>query len=164
MQTTPNPPSAGLWQLSEPLHVCDRKIAEWQQVSGTIVVRVDGEKCTSDASLFREWAAAFRFPSYFGNNWMAFNECIQEVMFPAHQVLVVCIVHANALLSRAPRDSLETFVDIMKETVTSLSSRGTEDGGPLELCAVFQCEWDKEHAFRSRLSSINVRLSAMRAT
>ena len=49
------------------------------RTQGTYVAFIRGKRCKSKASFFREFSAAMQFPSYFGENWDALNECLQDL-------------------------------------------------------------------------------------
>ena len=38
-----------------------------------------GKKCRTENDFFSEVAASFQFPFYYGENWDAFDECIQDL-------------------------------------------------------------------------------------
>jgi len=45
----------------------------------SIVRYLRGQKCTRKNNFFDEFAAALQFPYYFGQNWDAFDECINDL-------------------------------------------------------------------------------------
>jgi hypothetical protein len=47
-----------------------------QQNPGSVVRFLRGKKMTTAQGLYDEFAAAFQFPYYFGNNGDAFDECL----------------------------------------------------------------------------------------
>jgi hypothetical protein len=58
---------------------------------GRVVRFLRGTKMTDVRGVFDQFSAALQFPYYFGENWAAFSECIQDLSWlPAnHYVLVV---------------------------------------------------------------------------
>lgn len=64
---------------------------------------------------------AFQFPSYYGSNWDAFDECIRDVRVPS----VIEITHFETLRSRLPReaqlmsDCLQGFVESHEPKITA---------------------------------------------
>ena len=38
-----------------------------------------GKRCKTEQDFFVEVSASFQFPAYFGENWPAFDECIQDL-------------------------------------------------------------------------------------
>lgn len=86
--------------------------------AGCVVREVRGAKMPTVAALFDEFAAAFQFPAYFGENKDAFDECMRDL----DEFLVdrpdgaagylVVVRDADALLRDQPRE-LGWFVDAM---------------------------------------------------
>ena len=42
---------------------------------------IDGKKCKTEQDLFKEYATVLSFPSWFGKNWNAFDECIGQYVY-----------------------------------------------------------------------------------
>jgi len=71
---------------------------------------VRGAKMADERGLFNEFSAAFQFPYYFGENWDAFDECINDFSWlPASGYLAV-ITAADELLS----DSKEQLAPLLR--------------------------------------------------
>lgn len=88
---------------------------------------VRGRKMRTVSGLFDEFAAAFQFPLYFGENWSAFDECIADLeTLPAAGGYVVVIVEPEQVLAEAGADELGLLVD-------SLESAALGWGQPVEL-------------------------------
>lgn len=47
--------------------------------SNTYTSYLRGKRCRNEESFFNEVSASFQFPAYFGENWAAFDECIQDL-------------------------------------------------------------------------------------
>ncbi|MFD8321970.1 barstar family protein [Kitasatospora purpeofusca] len=82
---------------------------------------VRGANCRSRAALFAEWARALSFPGYFGHNWDAFEECLNDAILPpgaaaagaADTRLLVLVTDADALLADEPPAQLALLLDIL---------------------------------------------------
>ncbi|HSX07370.1 MAG TPA: barstar family protein [Candidatus Saccharimonadales bacterium] len=78
-----------------------------------------GSKCRTKQAFFDEIAAAFQFPSYFGENWDAFSECMNDLTdwLPADSYLLF-ISDADQLLSAEPYKEFETLMGILNRTAS----------------------------------------------
>nr|BEK66191.1 hypothetical protein KPHV_34180 [Kitasatospora purpeofusca] len=82
---------------------------------------VRGANCRTRAALFAEWARALSFPGYFGHNWDAFEECLNDALLPpgaaaagaADTRLLVLVADADALLADEPPAQLALLLDIL---------------------------------------------------
>lgn len=94
----------------------DGRLRAWRLAHPTwAVVRLRGSRCPDAAGLFAEAAAALQFPSYFGENWDAFADCLRDLSWlPARGYLLV-LDDADQLLRGAP-DDLETLRTVLTET------------------------------------------------
>ncbi len=124
------------------------------------VVTVDGRSMATVDDLMDTFAAAWDFPSYFGRNRDAFDECMRELEpTTAQRILLTHITNASLLL-RTDADQLGWFVDSLQfyrrhyrdiaddpatfavllsthpDTVSSVESRWADVGVPLPEIAV----------------------------
>jgi len=70
---------------------------------------IRGWKCATEALLHEELGAALQFPSYYGENWDAFDECITDLSWmPARWYLI----HVAGVQDVAPKneDAFRLFV------------------------------------------------------
>lgn len=58
-----------------------------------------GKKMHTLQSLFNEFGAVLQSPSYFGENWDAFNECINDLEWLPAKGYILNIMSANEVLS-----------------------------------------------------------------
>lgn len=114
------------------------------------VIRVlRGEKCRTKQEFLDEVAAAFQFPYYFGKNWDAFDECINDLgdWLPAHNYLAL-VTNAEELLFEEPFKEFETLTRILRRAAERWRSGfnqaryhaagGPEDTKKTEFAVVFQ--------------------------
>jgi len=87
-----------------------------------VFITVRGEACRTKIALFEEFARALKFPDYFGHNWDAFDECINDLEGLDGTGYVVAVSKAERLL---PDDDVEyaKLIDI-------LSNAGSEWAAP----------------------------------
>jgi hypothetical protein len=115
----------------------------------TAVVRiVRGKRCTTKDRLFQEWAAALQFPSYFGENWDAFEECLSDLEWLPAGGMVLFITRADRLLDQAPESELDTLADILLAAAKDWKT--AHPLSPFHL--VFHAEPDHEAKARQRLA------------
>lgn len=82
--------------------------------SALVVRAIRGRKTRTLASLFDEFAAAFQFPYYFGENWAAFRDCISDLdWLPFKPGVVVLIYGAGEVLADAHPAELATLVQAL---------------------------------------------------
>ncbi|MDG3008890.1 barstar family protein [Rhodococcus sp. D2-41] len=109
--TAPSLPVAGLL-VGEPADAdaVGYLLPRWSTVGRS----VRGTKMRTVPAVFDEFAAAFQFPYYFGENKDAFDECMRDLdeFVGAADGYLVVVRDAPALLSAEP-DELSWFVDAM---------------------------------------------------
>src|SRR6516225_3387906 len=64
-----------------------------------VVRRIRGHKAKTTAALFDEMAAALQFPSYFGENWNALDECLSDLEWLAGDACLLVFERAPELLA-----------------------------------------------------------------
>jgi len=76
---------------------------------GAYVRWLMGSRMTNKSSLLDEFSAALQFPYYFGSNWDAFDECLQQMVIPDLHSIILLIYDANRVLQSQP-EQLQTFI------------------------------------------------------
>lgn len=66
------------------------------------IVHIDGRNLRNKAEFLTTVSKALNFPDYFGNNWDAFAECLDDLYWQNNIALI--IEHANELLIDAEED------------------------------------------------------------
>lgn len=118
------------------------------EYTAAVIRIVRGKRCTTRERLFQEWAAALQFPSYFGENWDAFEECLSDLEWLPAGGLVVFITRADCLLDLAPEDDLDMLADIL--TTVAKEWRSSHPIAPFHL--VFHAQPEDEAKARQRLA------------
>jgi hypothetical protein len=92
------------------------------RAEGAFVVRIPA-KARGKEKLLSVLAAKLRFPSYFGHNWDALEECLRDLSWLADQPRVV-IVHEAFPFSSAG-EALAIYQGILADAVAVHRQRGT---------------------------------------
>lgn len=118
----------------------DRNRAGWllagARPSGGSVVRLDGRECRTTEALFGHWAGRLSFPSYFGGNWDAFEECLTDFLrdnAPKQSGLVLRVDNAAELLADGGDTDLVTLTDILRNAAVEYRGRDRANAVAVEL-------------------------------
>jgi RNAse (barnase) inhibitor barstar len=129
----------------------DNFVRTLPQRTSTVVRIVRGTRCLTAQALFQEWAAALQFPSYFGHNWDAFEDCLTDLDWLPAKNYLFFITNANSIL-RDSSHELNMFLDILNKAEASWKhpDEGHEHT-PALFRVVFHSEAATEQETRSRL-------------
>lgn len=75
-------------------------------------IYIYGGKCITVDDLFTEFSDKFKFPNYFGYNWPAFDECINDLSWLPADGYVVLIDNVTKILIDYSND-FETFIKLL---------------------------------------------------
>ncbi|MHC5860160.1 barstar family protein [Nostoc sp.] len=79
---------------------------------GTKVFYLDGTKINSKETFLSKAAEAMQFPTYFGANWDAFDECITDLTWCPAERYVILYDHAD-IFAQADLTQYQIAVDIL---------------------------------------------------
>jgi RNAse (barnase) inhibitor barstar len=79
---------------------------------GTKVFYLDGKKINSKETFLRKAAEAMQFPTYFGANWDAFDECITDLTWCPAQRYIILYDHAD-IFAQAEPTQYQIALDIL---------------------------------------------------
>lgn len=95
--------------------------ASWEferQAPGRVVRFLRGAKMRDASGVLDQFAAALQFPYYFGQNWAALSECIEDLSWlPATSYLIV-VLDAELVL-RDAEEELPVLAKILREACTN---------------------------------------------
>jgi hypothetical protein len=104
--------TTNLWTLECARGPASEAVIGWRD-AGLNVRTLRGRKMRTVPSLFDEWAAALQFPSYFGENWAAFDECVSDMdWLPLAGGTVLLVLDAEQTLADDAED-LPTLVRVL---------------------------------------------------
>lgn len=119
-----------------------------------------GRKMPTVTDLFDECAAALQFPSYFGENWAAFHECLTDLSWLQASAYVLIITNASKFLMEEDIEEIRHFVSVSKSVAEAWSIANhpgsTWDHSEIPFHVVLQEEVRDGEALRLRLAAIDV--------
>ena len=81
-----------------------------------LIFLLNGNKMKNVNSLFNEFAIVLQFPSYFGKNWNAFDECINDLDWFYGENYIIVINEAQNILINDKIEEIEIFFKICKNS------------------------------------------------
>jgi hypothetical protein len=90
---------------------------------GLEAIRIDLEGCQDKAGFLERIAAALGFPSWFGDNWDAFYDCLADLSWRPGNGWVLILENVHDLRLAAP-DVLDTALAIMGDAALAWDERG----------------------------------------
>lgn len=77
----------GIYAVTEEVSV--EAVTEWARSHGVYFSQLQGERISTSHNFMTEIADALSFPSYFGKNWDALDECLRDLEWlPANGYLI----------------------------------------------------------------------------
>lgn len=77
-------------------------------------------KMRTAKALFDEFAAALQFPPYFGENWDALDECLNDLDWLEGDGAALFILNADQLLQDAPPEDSHILFEILQASESNL--------------------------------------------
>jgi hypothetical protein len=145
--------------------VCDRMLAMQESASGKVVARlIRGHKAKRTAVLFDEFAAALQFPCYFGENWDAFEECLNDLEWLPGDAYVLFITNSNRLLEEESPEELRQLLDLLANAGAEWAKAvtGERPGSAKPFHAVLQCTQQDEPGLRQRIQATRVAFDVLK--
>lgn len=110
-------------------------------------------------ALFQEFAAALQFPWYFGENWDALNECINDLEWLPTKSYVLLVSHVDAVLPESSKE-FHIFAEILSGAAATWWSpdpaSSEHDRHRTVFRVIFHCCPEKEGAAKERLQRAGV--------
>ena len=111
----------GVWFM--PTHVEAKSVQSAAKRAGYAFFHLEGKNIGRKEQLLKHVAMALDFPSDFGHNWDALEECLTDLEWVDGEGYVIYYDHIDALLAEHP-DQFETLVEILRDAVASWKEDG----------------------------------------
>jgi hypothetical protein len=154
----PKAPWLHLLQMTES-EAYDRMRAIPRAGTPSVAARlIRGQKATTAAGLFNEFAAALQFPPYFGENWDAFDECLNDLDWLHTDAYVLMILNAVRVLEKGSSEEARQFWALLARTGAEWAKAiaGPRPRSAKAFHAVLQCTQEEEARLRKELKAAQV--------
>ena len=94
------------------------------EAEGWRVFHLDGREIKNKALFLEACVAAMEFPSYFGKNWDAFEECLTDLSWVEADGYVIVYDHAEAFELNDPKE-WRTALEILGNAIKAWHESGT---------------------------------------
>ena len=131
----------------------------------TAVRFLRGKKMLRVSGLFDEFAAALQFPNYFGENWNAFDECINDLEWLESNKYLIFLLDAQIILREEESSEFDLFCKIIGGAAEDFG-RGLnylnpqEPGPPKGFHVIFQVPASKLDALERRLIELSIKFES----
>ena len=100
-----------------------KSLQKLAKAAGYAFFHIDGKNITRKEQLLNHAATAMHFPSSFGQNWDALEECLTDLEWVDGDGYLIYYDHIDGLLGAHP-DQFETLVEILRDAVASWKEDG----------------------------------------
>lgn len=123
-----------------------------------LVVRIiKGWKAIDVGGLFNEFSAALQFPDYFGENWDAFDECLNDLEWLPADAYLLFVSDIDKVLQN-DEEAFKVFIKILLNSVSEWTTGRTYNTSfctpPIPFHIVFQCVEDQADFVKKRLANV----------
>jgi RNAse (barnase) inhibitor barstar len=129
------------------------------------VVRiVRGPKMRIEPHFFDEVSAALQFPYYFGENWDALDECLNDLDWLPGNAYLIIVSDASSMLSEDP-GQLDTLVKVLKRTCAEWAAGRIEgkpwDTAPTPFKILLHCSPGEQDQMTRRYEAAGLELASL---
>lgn len=119
LQLLPDSQRAGVYQSA----LDAEEVIAAAVTAGLQVHRIDLGKAAGKSGLFDALAQAFKFPSHFGRNWDALNDCLSDLSWLPAQGYVILLTSGQAFATDHENDFI-LAVELLQGVAESWQARG----------------------------------------
>jgi RNAse (barnase) inhibitor barstar len=128
-----------LFTVAGPLQTLMTEIQPISESPNVAVRYLRGFKCADKASFFNEASAALQFPPYFGENWDAFHDCLNDLDNIRSTTLLIVIIDAGSFLV-SPKEAIGQFQAMITETALNWHKPPVKGKAPRTLRVLYHAE------------------------
>lgn len=112
----------GVWFV--PSHLDPKALHATAEHAGYAFFHIEGRNIGRKEQLLNHFANTLNFPSHFGQNWDALEECLTDLEWVDGEGYVLYYDHIDPLLAEHP-DQFETLLEILQDAVDSWKEDGS---------------------------------------
>ena len=126
---------------------------------GVLILELDAASMRNLEGLYREFASVLKFPTYFGKNFNALDECITDLDWLPAEGYVLLIRNAEYLLEEESSSTLRGLLSILhsagEKWATPIESGEAWDRKGIPFHTILRLDGAKEFDFKSKLKKLD---------
>jgi hypothetical protein len=108
-----------------------------------------GNKSINLSTFFDEFSATLQFPYYFGENWSAFDECLNDWRLSDKKKIMLFISNTQEILREEDESQYKIFINILANATLEWNSKG------ISFQVVFHCMNQHIEVVHKKLSCVS---------
>jgi RNAse (barnase) inhibitor barstar len=102
---------------------CADAVVNQGAAAGLYVARLAGRDIVTKQAFLDAAASAFQFPDYFGHNWDAFEDCLQDLVWTAPNGCILVLDHFDRFALSEPHE-WAIGLEILQRTIDAAPPNG----------------------------------------
>jgi hypothetical protein len=118
---------------------------------------IDGHQCTTEKNIYREFGTKLSFPEYFGENWDAFIDCMEDLRYCGKNSNCnnhFFIIKNAIFLKKLNTEERRIFLEIMHEQEEHWNFGMNRKRGVYKF--ILCCQRDRRYEITDMLSACNI--------
>lgn len=128
--------------------------------SNTVVKMIEGKKCSTLDGLYDEFSRQLQFPGYFGYNWAAFDECLNDLDWLSGDAYLLLLSDIDKVLISS-YNSFKVFIKTISRSIDEWTEGRNFDSfptPPTPFHIVFHSSKEKEGVVKTKLLQAGLRI------
>ncbi|WP_394826363.1 barstar family protein [Pendulispora albinea] len=148
----PGPPSIAQW-IAPPDTVSTAiwKLRGETAAARTFIGTLRGKRMRTRQGVFDQFGALLQFPTYFGENWDAFLDCMRDLDWLRASGFVLVVFDAADVLADADAGELDTLLQILTEAAEAWE-QGDDLSPPTPFHIILQTTAERAPELRAKLT------------
>ncbi|MCC6999738.1 MAG: barstar family protein [Deltaproteobacteria bacterium] len=153
--------SSALWQLRGEIAALHAARPGGPTSASPFVGVLRGGRMRRREGVFDQFATLLQFPTYFGENWDAFADCMRDLEWLRASAIVIVVLDAPDVLADGDADEFGLFLEILRETGEAWS-QADEFRGAMPFHVLLHAPPERAPSLEARLAALGLEAPVLR--